>query len=334
MMESSVDIQCVQSTVASFDVNNGTVDEREAIINDDNDEGDIADDDEGEIDEDEDEEGEIDEDDGNDGNDGNNGNNGNDGNDGNNGFESLPPVSENQQPDLFSMLPVDVLQILFSREELMFNGKGVKYIPRLNCWLQRSTFFQLRLVCKKFEYVSRRCWLQWRQLLNLLGPRKITEFSAHRTDVLFAKPCNISKKTGKCNIATHYDREELSAVFRLDQPLFPYREALMFFGRRKINNLRTSIKTAKKNICQYELDYAATLKTQYHEYCSSKQRKAAAELQKKHREKIADLITTENRRLGRFTRQLAKHVMQFEKFKAANPKPCRALEPKTKKAKK
>jgi hypothetical protein len=165
-----------------------------------------------------------------------------------------------------------------------------------------SSFFQARLVCKKWHKASQLCRGMWVKFLIEHGPKKIGPNAVHKnTHRYWNRPCKM--KDGRCTTAQHY---ELKDVKYGDNQMDVYREVMRTMGRKQIQRCRGIAKRAEKSI---------VAKRDQTRYLGSYQRpiQLCAGMNRKMR-KVAGAITRNNKRVER-TRKVINEL-SYKKRKA------------------
>ena len=153
---------------------------------------------------------------------------------------------------LFDNVPVDVVNYIMrflSTKDKYANDFSGKRVPALG-WQKgifRGSFYQARLVCKKWNKASQMCIPIWISILAERGPKQIRPESKHNPYFLNRATCNYNS-AGKCIVAMHYPPMELVGKFSKDTaPFAAYKEVMKLMGRKFKTTLTSQLNASKKH---------------------------------------------------------------------------------------
>jgi hypothetical protein len=176
---------------------------------------------------------------------------------------SKDQIEQNRANIIFNSFGVDVINSILKYLSLrssydICNNSQCKCTTR---WvLHSSEFFRMRLVCTKWDRAAKMCMSQWIKLLETHGPKQITKNSIHRKR-MDRNVCKISSVTGICNIASHYQYNQLSAKYNnKNDSISFYKEAIKHMAKKfkktqisTQNRIQKKLEVNKKRLERYQL---------------------------------------------------------------------------------
>jgi len=210
----------------------------------------------------------------------------------------------------FSKLPTDVISVIFSflprvslthcltkypiqrynwgddldsEEKDQKNMEMFKKYGKMTGWT--SSFFYVRLVCKKWNDAAIRCHRQWTNLLEQFGPKGISEKSVHDRR---QHECKISKTTQKCCIATHYKPSTLVPKYD-SKSSNAYKNVMIIFGKKFEKHI-----IAQKKHFEKKMEYCRTVIEQQQDVLNACEEKC---------EEYSDILEEQSKSYGVFVKK-------------------------------